>query len=298
MLYLEVIPLKMKLFFFLCLLITTSVFSQSEIKHDVYFNTDEYDVPLTEENRLLLFISSLDTVAIEKISIYGFCDDRGTNDYNLELSQNRANAIKAMFSDYGIDQNLITNVNGKGEILLKVLNEDEVSKIRGLNRKVEIIVLPKTEKITEEKTEKEVTETPKEDKKVTTQDIANGTVKKGDKIRLEKIYFKTNYSYVTSDSKKTLEELAKILVEKKNIYFTIQGHVCCTQNSRDAVDKKTQKRNLSVARAKYIYDYLARKGVDKKRMKYVGMRRKFPLGGDPKYDRRVEIVITYIAEED
>ena len=84
---------------------------------------------------------------------------------------------------------------------------------------------------------------------------------------------------------------------KKNIYFTIQGHVCCTQNSRDAVDKKTQKRNLSVARAKYIYDYLARKGVDKKRMKYVGMRRKFPLGGDPKYDRRVEIVITYIAEE-
>ena len=29
-------------------------------------------------------------------------------------------------------------------------------------------------------------------------------------------------------------------------------------------------------------------------MNYVGMRRKFPLGGDPKFDRRVEIVITYI----
>ena len=276
----------MKSFLILFLLITGSVISQNELKHDVYFNTDEYDVPLTEENRLLLFISSLDTIAIDKISIYGFCDDRGTNDYNLELSQNRADAIKDMFSSYGIDKSLITNVNGKGEILLKVLNEDEVHKIRGLNRKVEIIVKPK------DKT-KETTK----DKKVTTQDIANGTVKKGDKIRLENIYFKTNYSYVTSDSKKTLEELAKILVAKKNIYFTIQGHVCCTQNSRDAVDKKTQKRNLSVARAKYIYDYLARKGVDKKRMKYVGMRRKFPLGGDPKYDRRVEIVITYIAEE-
>ena len=73
--------------------------------------------------------------------------------------------------------------------------------------------------------------------------------------------------------------------------------MCCTQNSRDAVDKRTQKRNLSVARAKYIYDYLARKGVDKKRMKYVGLRRKFPLGGDPKYDRRVEILITYIADK-
>ena len=40
-----------------------------------------------------------------------------------------------------------------------------------------------------------------------------------------------------------------------------------------------------------------RKGVDKKRMKYVGLRRKFPLGGDPKYDRRVEILITYIADK-
>jgi len=62
--------------------------------------------------------------------------------------------------------------------------------------------------------------------------------------------------------------------------------------------KKLKNGNLFVARAKYIYDYLARKGVDKKRMKYVGMRRKFPLGGDPKYDRRVEILITYIGEED
>jgi hypothetical protein len=32
-------------------------------------------------------------------------------------------------------------------------------------------------------------------------------------------------------------------------------------------------------------------------MKYVRMRRKFPLGGDPKFDRRVEIVITYISDK-
>ena len=276
-------------------------FSQSEITHDVYFNTDEYDVPLTEENRILLFISSLDTIPIQKISIYGFCDDRGTNDYNLELSQNRANTIKEFFSGYGIDENLITNVNGKGEILLKVLNENEVHKIRGLNRKVEIIVTPKLLEIKKEEPVKVVEtkiEEPKKKKKITTEDIANGTVKKGDKIILDKIYFKTSYSYVASESKKTLENLAKLLVEKDNLYFTIQGHVCCTQMSRDAVDKKTKKRNLSVARAKYIYDYFAKKGVVKKRMKYVGMRRKFHLGGDPKFDRRVEILVTYVGKTD
>ena len=285
----------MKYLITLFLLVSLSGYSQQELTHDVYFDTDKYEVPLTEENRLLLFISSLDSIPVEKVSIYGFTDDRGTNEYNLELSQNRANTIKDMFSGYGIDPDLITNVNGKGEILLKVLNEEEVHQIRGLNRKVEVIVTKKTPK----KDIKEAVEIVDKEKtkEKTTDDIKKGTVKKGDKIRLDKFYFKTSYSYVTSSSKKTLEELATIMVENKNIYFTIQGHVCCTQNSRDAVDKKTGKRNLSVARARFIYDYLAKKGVDKKRMKYVGMRRKFPLGGAPELDRRVEILVTYVAEK-
>jgi len=285
----------MKYLITLFLLVSLSGYSQQELTHDVYFDTDKYEVPLTEENRLLLFISSLDSIPVEKVSIYGFTDDRGTNEYNLELSQNRANTIKDMFSGYGIDPDLITNVNGKGEILLKVLNEEEVHQIRGLNRKVEVIVTKKTPK----KDIKEAVEIVDKEKtkEKTTDDIKKGTVKKGDKIRLNKIYFKTSYSYVTSSSKKTLEELATIMVENKNIYFTIQGHVCCTQNSRDAVDKKTGKRNLSVARARFIYDYLVKKGVDKKRMKYVGMRRKFPLGGAPELDRRVEILVTYVAEK-
>ncbi|WP_290701447.1 OmpA family protein [Lacinutrix sp.] len=289
----------MKYLITILLFVTQLGFSQNQFTHDVYFDTDKYIVPLTEENRLLLFISKLDTIPVEKVSIYGFTDDRGSNEYNLELSQNRANAIKKMFAGYGIDPDLITNVNGKGEILLKVLNEEEVHQIRGLNRKVEIIVNRKIEKkpientISSSEEDIIIDEGPREK---TTDDIKKGTIKKGDKIRLDKIYFKTSYSYVTSDSKKTLEELAKIMLSNKNVYFTIQGHVCCTQNSRDAVDKKTRKRNLSVARAKYIYDYLERKGVDKKRMKYIGLRRKFPLGGEPEFDRRVEILVTYVGK--
>ncbi|WP_417236839.1 OmpA family protein [Bizionia paragorgiae] len=281
---------------FILLLLSNIVYSQKEITHDVYFDTDKYNVPLTEENRLLLFISELDTIDIAKVSIYGFTDDRGTSAYNLELSQNRADAIKDMFSGYGIDPDLITNVDGKGIILLKVLNEKEISKIRGLNRKVEIIVTPKQPQKTPTKSDSKVDDKPKDKLEKSIDDLSKGELKKGDKIRLDNIYFKTNYSYITAESRKTLEHLAKVLVEHDNIYFTIQGHVCCTQMSRDAIDKRTKKRNLSVARAQYIYDYLARKGVDKRRMKYVGLRRKFPLGGDPKFDRRVEILVTYIGK--
>ena len=56
------------------------------------------------------------------------------------------------------------------------------------------------------------------------------------------------------------------------------------------------KRNLSLARARYIFNYLMKNGIAKKRMKYMGLKHKYPLGGDPKFDRRVEIEITYIKK--
>jgi len=267
----------MKILFLICLLVSNAMFSQNELKHEVYFDTAEHIIPEIEQNRLLLFI--------QKLGGYGFCDDVGSELYNLNLSQQRANAIKDLFSSSNIDGALITNVDGKGEILLKVVAAKDANVIRSLNRRVEISVQLKP-------AIKEIVVVKKETKKK-----LRDALKVGDKIVLENILFEIGYRTVIPESKKILEEIAEILINKKNIYFTIQGHVCCTQNSRDAVDVETKKQNLSLVRAKYIYNYLAKKGVAKKRMKYVGMRRKFPLGGDPKFDRRVEILVTYISKK-
>ena len=275
----------MKTLFIFLVFITQLAVAQKELVHEVYFDTDKFEVIETEHSRLLLFLSEIESLDIEKISIYGFCDDRGSHSYNLKLSQDRANSIKTIFSNNEFDESIITNVDGKGEVLLKLVKEENVDKIRGLNRKVQIIVTPVFP--------------PKPVEKVKTKDVTEvlkGDIKAGDNIVLENILFKTGYSYLMPESVKILENVAKVLVERDDLYFTIQGHVCCTQNSRDAIDRKTKKRNLSVARAKYIYDYLVKKGVNPKRMKYVGMRRKFPLGGDPKFDRRVEILVTYVVE--
>lgn len=275
-------------FLFIILLCSSLGLAQEKIKtHEVYFETDKYEVNETEYSRLLAFLYSIENMDIEKISIYGFTDDRGSHEYNMVLSQQRANTIKTIFSNNEFDENLITNVDGKGEILLKVVKKEDIYKVRGLNRKVEIIVQAYNPSRVVEK----IPETPSTEEKL------KGELKVGDKIKLENILFKTGYSYLLPESVETLEKIAKILVEREDIYFTIQGHVCCTKFSRDAIDRKTGKRNLSTARAKYIYDYLAKKGVNKRRMKYVGMRRKFPLGGDPKYDRRVEILITYAGNQ-
>jgi outer membrane protein OmpA-like peptidoglycan-associated protein len=280
----------MKKLLLISLLFSQLLIAQKEFTHEVYFETDKFEVPPTEHNRLLMFLSEIESIDIAKISIYGFTDDRGSDGYNLKLSQDRANSIKTIFSNNEFDESIITNVDGKGKILLKLIKENDLSKIRGLNRKVEIIVSsvfpPKNEDTPEiaNAKKKEATE------------LLKGELVAGDKFELNNILFKTGYSKLLPESKETLKELAEVLVERKDLYFTIQGHVCCTKNSRDAIDRKTKKRNLSVARAKFIYDYLAKQGVSKRRMKYVGMRRKFPLGGEPKLDRRVEILITYVGQ--
>ena len=272
-------------FVYILPLICVYSFSQ-ELSHNVYFETDQYVVALEEEEKFQTFLNQLDTLDIDKITIFGFCDDRGTDDYNLWLSKKRANAIKWYFTDNEFSEDLITILDGKGEVALDPLRGGNIKNMRQGNRRVEIHVdIGKPDEVSSYE------EIP------TTQDVLKGTVEVGDKIKLKNIYFQTGYSTVTPESIPTLKEIADILVERTDLFFTIQGHVCCTHDTYDAVDRKTNKRNLSVSRAKFIYTYLLKRGVEKKRMKYVGLRRKFPLGGHPKYDRRVEIEITYVAKD-
>ena len=73
--------------------------AQFNVEHSVYFDTDVYNLTKTEKTRLQKFLSSLTKDEVQKIEIYGFCDDRGSNNYNLELSQNRADAIKTIFGE-------------------------------------------------------------------------------------------------------------------------------------------------------------------------------------------------------
>lgn len=268
-------------FIYILFIISLSASAQ-ELRHDVFFETDKYNVDLNEERRLNAFISSLDSLTIEAITINGYCDDRGTTEYNLLLSKKRAETIKLYLLDSEFSEKQLKVIDGKGELELE--NSTNIPEIRQNNRRVEIVVSGRSSENNIEKP--------------TTQSMLKGDLKVGDQIRLKNIYFKTSYSTIMPNSIPTLKEIADILVERKNIYFTIQGHVCCTHDTYDAIDRKTNQRNLSISRAKFIYTYLLQQGVEKHRMKYVGLRRKFPLGGDPKYDRRVEILITHVGKED
>ena len=242
-------------------------FSQ-ENTHTVYFDTDLSKVTIIEENRLLSFVASLSEKNILNVQIFGFCDDIGASSYNLSLSQRRAEEIKKILLSNLIDEKKITNVDGKGELLLKTIKTSNPERIRALNRKVELSV--SFEELVADEKEVEFV--------------------KGNSLVIENLLFLTGYSYLTPRSRDGLD----VVFEKiKNLPFSfvIQGHVCCTSGKKDAIDRATKKRNLSVVRAKFVYDYFLEKGIDPERMSFEGLGHRFPLGGRPENDRRVEVLI-------
>ena len=257
-----------KPFFLFLFLFSFVCFSQFNVEHSIYFDTDEYFMGQTEKARLYSFVESLSKENLLKIEISGFCDDVGAEKYNLVLSQNRADAIKKVFSLLSFFPEKIVSVDGKGEVLLSFYPSENPEIVRSLNRRVDVVV-----------------------SYLDPAAVAKARASLPGLIVLENVHFITGYSYLTRGSKETLNRLVEDL-KKESFSFIIQGHVCCTDGNIDAIDKRTKERNLSVARAKFVYDYFLDRGIEKNRMSYEGLAHRFPLGGSVDKDRRVEISVS------
>lgn len=71
------------------------------------------------------------------ITIVGHTDSRGTDEYNLDLSQRRAESVKAWFTDRGVDGDRLTAVGaGEGE---PIADNDTVDG-RRLNRRIQFFL--------------------------------------------------------------------------------------------------------------------------------------------------------------
>jgi outer membrane protein OmpA-like peptidoglycan-associated protein len=81
-----------------------------------------------------------------KLDIAGHTDDKGSDEYNLKLSQNRANAVKDYLVKKGVNAETIT-AQGFGESKPIVPNDNDANRER--NRRVEFkITKPNNEVIT------------------------------------------------------------------------------------------------------------------------------------------------------
>lgn len=271
-----------QLLFFLLLQCSNYLIAQEEEVHSIYFEFDKFTLKENQAQALLYFTQKLDSTTIETIEIFGYCDDRGKEDYNFTLSKNRANRVKEELISKGIKQKIIITIEGKGRILIDEDLLDNVPEIRSKNRRVDVVVNYKPIAI-------ETLKIPG----------VYGTIPKnpivGDRIYLDKILFDRGSSQLLLPAKRELDRLSKQLLKFKNIEFEIQGHVCCTPSfQKEAIDRGTKKRELSINRAQNVYNYLLVKKIKKERMTTKGYGNSQPLGKGPQLDRRVELVITKV----
>lgn len=241
----------------------------------VYFEFDKYSIDAIQEQTVVSFVRKIDTTLLESIQIYGYCDDRGDNNYNLKLSENRVNAVKSILVAHGFNKSKIVIVEGKGRVLIDDYSGDNLADVRSKNRRVDLLIVKKNS------FGKGLYNSFQDHHEV------------GDRIYLENIFFELGSSNLTAASKKELDRIVQILQKNKNIEFEIRGHVCCTPRYyKDAIDRVTKERKLSLNRARNVFRYLISRNVNSLRMTYKGLGNRFPLGKGDDFDRRVEFLIT------
>ncbi|MGO4772559.1 OmpA family protein [Flavobacterium sp. W22_SRS_FK3] len=261
----------------LFLLFIYNVSAQQKNIETIYFDFDKYSLTNQQTKVIIDFVKTIDTTKIESLQIYGYCDDRGTDQYNYRLSKDRVNTVQEILISTGFNKSRIIILEGKGRVIIKSDTVENLHETRSKNRRVDLIAVKKNSY------GKGVRNSLQDDLKV------------GDKIYLENILFDIGSSKLTLASKNELDKIALILQNKKTIQFEIRGHVCCTPDLyTDGIDNETNERRLSWNRAKTVFFYLSSKKISKSRMTYQGCGNKYPLGKGDELDRRVEFFITKI----
>ena len=236
----------------------------------VYFEFDQFRLVENEIATITAIINATNFSKFEAIQLYGYCDDRGTVEYNNKLSKRRVDFIQNLLISKGIAQNKIFICEGRGKVDLDKNTATNIKEIRDKNRRVDLIFVKKT-------TYSSFPENPKV----------------GDNILLELVKFDLGSSELSINAKKELDRIIFILKKHKTMRFQVKGHVCCTSSKYfDGIDKETQNRDLSENRAKNVFIYLRSKGISPYRMSYKGCGNRFPLGKEDAQDRRVELYIT------
>lgn len=246
--------------------------AQENAVQSVYFEFDKFALNKNEINTIVAIVNSPNFSQFETIQLYGYCDDRGSEEYNNRLSEKRVATVQKILISNGVSQNKIFICEGKGRVNLDKDTVKNLERTRYKNRRVDIVFIKKS-----------------------VYAFVPANPKVGDLIILERLNFEMGSSILSAEAKKELDRTIVALEKHKSLRFEIKGHVCCTSSKyQDAIDDETQNRNLSLNRAKNVFSYFRSKGISPYRMSYKGYGNQFPLGKGDAMDRRVEFLVTKI----
>jgi outer membrane protein OmpA-like peptidoglycan-associated protein len=232
--------------------------SIAQQKYVVYFDFNK-DIPNANVSKDFVYWLK-NNHNIEAYRIDGFCDSVNNQKYNIDLANRR---IKNVLLNLQKSKVKISN-----SIQLSPLGEDfELSSNQAENRKVIFYY-----KISD---------------KSLKNNIENSKI--GEKLKLENLNFYNFSDVVVPKSEIVLQNLLNIMVERQSLIIQIQGHICCV---------KVDKANIAYLRAKKVYDFLIKNGIDKSRLSFKSFGSAQPIYPLPEKNneeedenRRVEILV-------
>ncbi|MFA4973193.1 MAG: OmpA family protein [bacterium] len=106
---------------------------------------------------------------------------------------------------------------------------------------------------------------------------------------LDGVLFDFNKALIKPEGKKVLDQDVALIKQSKSLDISIEGHC-------DIVGSDSYNQQLSEKRARVVYDYFLKNGIDAKRMRTVGYGRTKPIvpndsAANRAKNRRVEIHI-------
>lgn len=261
--------------FYFLLLNIAYAYGQNTDTFEVYFPLNDAKITKEASNEIDSLIFKDRLVLGQRLIVLGYADYVGDNRYNDTLSLERAKAVKDYLMFMGFEKKDIKLCIGKGKIERSPINGKEGY---APDRKVLVI-----------KDMEPAPEAPKANPP--TKDI--NKLKVNEAIALKNISFEPESPVILPSSLPELEKLYAFLNNNKTATIRIEGHVCCL--GPEGRDEPYKGGYLSFFRAKAIFDYLVSKGIDKNRLKCIGLGNINPVVKDEKTEddriqnRRVEI---------
>jgi len=107
---------------------------------NIYFDYDRSSINPAAGNILKKHAAWLKKNAVYLVKVEGYCDERGTEPYNMALGKKRANAAKAYLAKQGVNAKRISTVSyGEG----KPVCTDMLESCWAKNRRAQFVVTPK-----------------------------------------------------------------------------------------------------------------------------------------------------------
>jgi outer membrane protein OmpA-like peptidoglycan-associated protein len=242
----------------------------------VHFEFNRSEITTVAAAILDSLVSATQPAGLQQIKLFGHCDFIGSDSYNDSLSQSRILSVKEYLLQKGLPENIFSSAMAYGERKPAVPGTTDAA--RTLNRRVELII--SVEPVVQSNLSERIKDSAVQSSLI-----------------LENLNFEGGRHFLLPESMPILDELLKALQNNPTVTIEIQGYVCCTEATTDGLDLDLQTQDLSVQRAKAIYNFLIEKGIDAKRLRYQGFggtRKIYPNEMDEferSRNRRVEIKI-------